>query len=433
VSNPLSSITPRDQTRSVSSSVLLAILVLVVTVNFMDRTIVSTIGVAIKNDLGLSDTQLGLLQGLAFALFYTTLGIPMARLADRHHRVNLMSAAIAIWSSFTFFCGFAQNYLQLLLFRIGVGVGESGCNPPLQSILADYFPPEKRTSAISIVSCGIPLGILIGAVGGGIFTDHLGWRGAFLILGVPGLLLALIVKLFVPEPVRGQLDSAPSEADGSDQVPSIGAVIKALWENSSFRWMLAGTSLASLSFTAITSFGAVHFIRSFELSFTEVGFLLGLVVGCSQAVGILSGGFLTEWLSLRSYRWLALAPGIGLAISAPLGIATFMQTDLHVAVALFFLSGLFHFYLAPTVAVMHNILRPRMRATGMAIILLLINLVGTGLGPLIAGMLIDFLAGPDPSAEQLAEPTAIALSFLAGIPAISGALFWIGSRSLSRF
>ena len=209
---------------------VLWLLVLAYTFNFIDRTIISTIGQAIKVDLKLTDTQLGLLGGLAFALLYTTLGIPIARIAERRSRVNIITIAIVIWSAFTALCGMATSFLQLLLFRVGVGVGEAGLSPPAHSLISDYFEPKKRASALSIYSFGIPLGTMFGAVAGGWIAQNLDWRMAFMMVGLPGILVAILLKVFVKEPPRGYSDRlvAQQAADapvleGDETAPAVHA------------------------------------------------------------------------------------------------------------------------------------------------------------------------------------------------------------------
>src|ERR1700722_6519088 len=181
-------------------TLVLAFLLLAYTFNFIDRTIIATIGQAIKVDLKITDTQLGLLGGLSFAVLYTLLGIPIARMAERWNRVTIISLALVVWSGFTVACGFAGNFLSLLAMRVGVGVGEAGCSPPSHSLISDYFEPKRRASALGVYAFGIPLGSMIGAISGGGLAEHAGWRVAFMIVGAPGVLLAIAVKLFVREP-----------------------------------------------------------------------------------------------------------------------------------------------------------------------------------------------------------------------------------------
>ena len=189
---------------------VLVILTIVYTLNFIDRTILGIIGQPVKESLGITDNQLGLLTGLAFALLYTTLGIPIARLAERFSRVNIMAICITIWSAFTALCGLAPNFAAMLAFRVGVGVGEAGCSPPAHSLISDYFEPKQRASALSVFAFGIPMGGMLGAIFGGVIAQYLNWRLAFFIVGIPGVILAIAARLLLREPPRGH-----SEADGS--------------------------------------------------------------------------------------------------------------------------------------------------------------------------------------------------------------------------
>src|SRR5262245_20286675 len=193
-------------------SSILALLTLVYAFNFIDRMIVATLGQAIKVDLQITDAQLGLLQGLAFAIFFTTLGIPLARLAERVSRVNLIAVCLALWSGMTVLCGAAANYTQLFLYRMGVGVGEAGCSPPAHSLITDLYAASSRATALSIYSLGIPLGTMFGAMAGGWIADELGWRHAFLIVGLPGVVLAMVFKMVVTEPQRGLADGLRADA-----------------------------------------------------------------------------------------------------------------------------------------------------------------------------------------------------------------------------
>jgi MFS family permease len=374
---------------------VLALLVAVYTSNFIDRTIIGTLGQAIKEDLAISDGQLGLLQGFAFAILYTVLGIPLARVAEKHSRVNIISICLVIWSGFTALCGSATSFLQLLLFRVGVGVGEAGCSPPAHSLISDYYPPKARASALAVYSFGIPLGTMIGAVAGGWLAEHMGWRIAFVIVGVPGLLIALAVKLFIKEPPRGYSEEAGGIAAATlgEPTPSLMAVTKRLFRTASFRHMTAGVTLASFAGYGAGGFAQPYFIRNFDLSYTQVGLIFGLVGGLSSGAGTLIGGFLTDWAGKRDGKWYALVPAIGLAICTPLYLAVYSNPSWMIAAALLLLPGIFHYtYLGPTFGVMHNMVEPRMRATATAVLFFVLNLIALGGGPYFTGVMIDLFS-----------------------------------------
>ncbi len=371
--------------------VVLSVLILAYTFNFIDRTIISTIGQAIKEDLALTDTELGLLGGLAFAVFYTTLGIPIARLAERRERVTIISVATAIWSIFTALCGLAQNFFQLILLRIGVGVGEAGLSPPAHSLISDYFEPEKRATALSIYSLGIPLGVMFGAIAGGWIAEHLSWRHAFVLVGLPGLLVALAVKLLVREPARGRWDKGGAAATA----PSFATVLKRLLGDWGLVHMLAGVTLVSMAAYGVNQYSAPYFIREFGLSYSVIGTVFGLVVGLSTGVGTLLGGVMTDWAGRRSVKWYALVPAIGVAIAFPLYALVYIAPSWQMAAWLMIIPGICHFtYVGPSFGVVQNAVEPRMRATAAAILLFVVNFVGLGFGPPLAGWFIDqFSAG----------------------------------------
>jgi len=371
---------------------VLAILVMVYTSNFIDRTIIGTLGQAIKVDLNIADWQLGVLGGMAFALLYTALGIPIARLAEKKSRVNIITICLVIWSGFTALCGTATNFLQLLLFRVGVGIGEAGCSPPAHSLISDYYPPKQRASALAVYSFGIPLGTMIGAVAGGWLVQHMGWRIAFFIVGAPGLIIALIVKLVIKEPPRGYSEEAGGVAEATMQgvAPSLIDVTKRLFRSASFRHMTAGVTLASFASYGSGFFAQPYFIRNFDLSYTQVGLIYGLIGGISTGAGTLIGGFLTDWVGKRDGKWYALVPAIGLAIAMPLYLAVYSNPNWTVAAALLLLPGIFHYtYLGPTFGVMHNLVEPRMRATATAVLFFVLNLIALGFGPPFTGFVID--------------------------------------------
>ena len=379
---------------------VLMLLVVAYTLNFIDRTIISTIGQAIKDDLKLTDTQLGLLGGLYFALLYTFLGIPIARLAERFSRINIITAAIIIWSGFTVLCGTAGNFATLALYRFGVGFGEAGLSPSAHSMISDYYPPNKRATALSFYSFGIPLGAMLGAVIGGQMLDHFSWRMAFVLVGLPGLGAALLIKLLVREPPRGHSEPARTGAayvrpaySLSGELKEIGAVIATLFGSWPLLNMVLAVTIASFASYGAGQFLAPYFIRTFHLTYGHVGLITGLVAGIGQGVGYLVSGALTDHLGRTNARWYALTPAIGLVIAYPLYLAIYNASTWQTAALLLLIPGLFSTLgLGPTSAVVQNMVPAYRRATATAILFFTLNLVGLGLGPPLTGWAIDHLA-----------------------------------------
>jgi predicted MFS family arabinose efflux permease len=400
-------------------SLVLSVLVLAYTFNFIDRTIIGTIGQAIKEDLALTDAELGLLGGLSFAVFYTILGIPIARLAERGNRVNIIAWATVVWSAFTALCGVAQTYWQLMLARVGVGVGEAGLSPAAHSLISDYYPAAQRATALSIYSLGIPLGVMFGAAAGGWMADHLSWRAAFILVGLPGVLVALAVKFLVREPPRGQWDA---QAATVEKTPPFTRVLARLFGGWGIVHMLAGVTLVSMAAYGVSQYSAAYFIRTFGLSYSTVGLVFGLVTGVGTGIGTLLGGYLADWAGRRSTRWYALAPAIGVSLAFPMYAWAYSASSWQAAAWILILPGIFHFtYVGPSFAVVQNSVEPRMRATAAAILLFIVNFVGLGFGPPLCGWLIDQF-----SAAAFAESTAGAFAAMCpggiGAPGASATL-----------
>jgi MFS family permease len=377
---------------------VLGLLLAAYTFNFIDRTILATIGQAIKVDLALTDTQLGLLGGLAFAILYTLLGVPIARLAERRNRVSIIALSVVVWSGFTAACGLAASFAALLALRVGVGIGEAGCSPPSHSLISDYFPRQRRASALSIYAFGIPLGAMIGAMAGGWLAQHVGWRWAFVIVGAPGLVLAALIKLWVREPPRGwsepeRTHPAPAPWSAGMEIRELAAVAKALFGNWPMLNIMLGVTLASFAGYGAGQFSAPYFNRAFGLDYATVGLIFGAIGGLSAGVGTLAGGFVSDRMARHGARWYALAPAIGLAISVPLSIAGYAQADWKIAAAVLLTPAIFSYvYLAPTFAVVQNVVEPHRRATAAAVMLLFLNIIALGGGPVFIGWLIDALA-----------------------------------------
>jgi len=369
---------------------VLGILLVVFTFNFIDRQILAILLQPIKQDLGLSDTQLGLLTGIAFSLFYVSFGIPLARLADRSSRVNIISGALVAWSTMTALCGLAQNFWQLLFARIGVGIGEAGCIPPSQSLISDYFAPEKRAMALSIFALGVPIGVMFGFLVGGWMEEYFGWRTAFLVVGLPGILLAIIVRLTLREPPRGL--SETTIRDHGEQ-PSMREVARYLWGLRSFRHVAFAAALHAFVGYGVVSWLPSFLARSYQMGGAEIGTWLALLAGIVGGLGTVAGGWLGDRYAKKDRRWYVWISGITILLAVPFTIYAFLGGDKYWTLAMYILPTFFGaFYHGPTGAVIQGLAQVRMRAISAALYVLMVNLIGLGLGPLAVGVISDLLA-----------------------------------------
>jgi MFS family permease len=360
------------------------------TSSFMDRTVLSIVQTPIKEELQLSDTQLGILGGFAFALFYSTLGIPVARLAARMDRRWLIAASLAIWSLATAAGGLARGFASLFALRVAVGVGDAGASPPAHSLITDFFPPHRRGTAFGIYSLGVSAGVLIGSIAGGFIAQTYGWRMTFVIFGAPGLVLALLIPLTVREPTRGRLDLRPPT---DEKLPSLGDVLRRFAEKRALFQAVAGASIAAFGSYSIISFLAPFFIRAHGATLAEAGLLLGLTTGLSAGIGIFFSGMITDRASRKDPRWVVWIPAAGLIVATPLYVAGFLAPTASLAAAILLVPPALHYlYLGPTMGLMHNLVTPRMRATATALLYLAVNLFGMGLGPPVTGFLSDRIA-----------------------------------------
>lgn len=387
---------------------VLAVLTLVYAVNFIDRQLVVILQESIRHELGLSDTQLGLLSGLAFALFYVTCGIPIARWSESRERRSVIAGAVALWSLMTALCGLAQNFAQLLLARMGVGVGESGSSPPSHSMISDMYPPRQRGTALSVYSTGVNLGILAGLLLGGWINEFFGWRTAFVVLGLPGLAIALLVRLTVSEPPRGHFDDPAATVP----TPSVMAALGMLSRDRTFVWLALGCALQAFGMYGIGNWFASFIIRAHGTGTGELGTWLALSVGVVGGAGSVIGGIVADRLGRRDRRWYFRVPLFGGLLGAPFVLCALLARDLAPAllanaVGLFFLYA----YLGPNIAMAHALVGPHMRALTSAILFFVLNLIGMGLGPLFTGFMSDALAasfGPDALRYALCCTLAIA-------------------------
>ena len=365
---------------------VLGALLVVYTFNFIDRVVIAIIQEPIKTEFHLSDFQLGLLGGPAFAVLYTFLGIPIARLAERKNRMTILAICLAIWSAMTAACGFATSYMMLLFARVGVSVGEAGCTPPAQSVISDYFPANKRATALSIYALGVPVGSMLAAIGGGWLAQSFGWRSAFLILGVPGLLLAIIVKLTVREPPR-----AKSSTD--EEAPGFGAAFRELARKPTFWHNALGSAIASFVGYGVGQYLNSFLMRTHGLTLLQSSRLTGVVLGVAAAFGTFFAGWLADRLVKRYPNALAWLPALGFFIATPLYFGGYMMPTLTAAIPLLTAGAVAHyFYLGCMYATNQGIVQPRLRATATAVLLFIVNLLGYGLGPPVIGKLSDLLA-----------------------------------------
>lgn len=413
---------------------VLGALVLAYTLNVLDRVLVSILNEPIRQAFSLNDLQMGLLGGPSFAILYTIVGLPIARLAESFDRRAIIASCLIIWSTMTVLCGlagwlhpvahvavflaalspvalaflkqrlwagfffvaaaaaisvaalpvFAQYGMLafglLLISRIGVGIGEAGCIPTANSVLADYFPPERRATALSIFSLGAPLGAICAAVGGAWLAQQFGWRMAFLALGLPGVAIGLLILATVREPPR----------ETSQTPPPFAEVVRLLASSSTFRHLVTGAAIASFVAYGTGQFIFAFFSRTHGLSPMEAAFYFVIVAGLASAAGTFLGGYLGDRLTGRIPRALVLIPGIGLILSAPLYVLAFMAPSPALLLLALAPAALLHYaYIGPTFAVTQGLVHPRMRATAIAILAFVIALIGYGLGPPLVGLLSD--------------------------------------------
>lgn len=391
-----------DQVAIRRRNVTLGLLTAAYFFSYMDRQILAILQEDIKAELLLSDTQLGLLAGFAFAIFYATLGLPVARLADKGNRVNIIGIALALWSAMTAVCGLAQNFVQLLLARIGVGIGEAGSSPPSHSIIADLYPPEKRAGAMGIYSLGVVLGAAGGTMIGGTLAHFFGWRVAMFAVGIPGIILAVVIKLFVVEPRRGLSDPAHVPVAHA-AMPGFGEGFRSLFANRAAVHLVMGVTLTSLIGYGHTAFGPSFLIRTIGLDKLQIASIVAPVGAICGTLSAVLGGWLAnkaaERWGLHSQAWLVLVmKGVGL----PLSFLFFASSDPWIAIPIYWASLiLVNSYLGPTFALIQGLAPLRMRALWAAATLLVINLIGLGLGPTMIGVISDALKPSLGDAEAL--------------------------------
>jgi predicted MFS family arabinose efflux permease len=369
-------------------SATLWILLIVYIFNFIDRQIVNILAEPIAKDLHLSDTQIGLLTGIAFALFYTVLGLPIARYADRPttNRPRLIAAALTIWSGMTALCGLANSFTHLLLARVGVGVGEAGCTPAAHSLISDIVPKERRASALGFYALGIPVGSVLGMIIGGLLVDALGWRHAFMIVGLPGLAMAIVVLVFLKDP----RELARASAEAPPAAISTGAALKSIFGSRAMVLLLIAASSAAFLSYGKGVWATIFFQRTYGLSPGQVGLWFGIVNGAGGILGTWMSGKIADRYGHTNRQHVLTAASLGMLLVAPLAILGYSMADWRAALFILFVpTFLGSLYYGPTYSSVQGLTSPQSRAMASAVLLFFQNLIGLGLGPLLFGMLSD--------------------------------------------
>ena len=408
--------------------VVLAMLILAYTFNFLDRQILGILKEPIKQELGLTDTQLGVMGGVAFAALYTTLAVPIAWLADRVSRTWIMTAALALWSAFTAACGLATGFWSLFLTRMGVGVGEAGGVAPAYSLISDYFPKEQRARALAAYSFGIPLGTASGLLFGGLIAAYVNWRWAFFAVGLAGLVLAPFFKWVVSDPVRGGLDVAPGTTPVKKEAPRFSEVIATVFPKPSF-WLLAfGAACSSICGYGVAFWLPSFFIRSMGLTLAQTSIYYSAISLIGGMAGIWLGGSLADRFGPRNRAAYALAPAICFLIAVPCFLLAMNTKSLTWAFVFFLVpTGLNLTWLGPIITAVQHLAPANMRTTTSALFLLINNLLGIAVGLWFFGYLSDQLK-PQYGAESMRYSIQYGLGFYV----LSALLLYLASRRLAR-
>ena len=371
------------------SNYVLGVLFIVYVFNFIDRQVLSVFIGPIKEEFGASDTQMGLLVGFAFALLYTIAGIPIARWADKGNRRNIIAIGLAVWSAFTVLSGLAKSFTHLALARVGVGIGEAAGSPPAHSLIADYFPVSKRGTALAIYAAGAFVGGAIAFLCGGYLREYFDWRTAFIVVGAPGLLIALLVRFTVKEPPRGYSE----QRVGENQSSTLMEALRFLCGSRAWVYMMAGYSLLSLTGYAILMWGFEFLARIHGMNPISTGQLMGVVIGVGGSVGALVGGQLVDRMSQIKAAYAVSIPAMITLAGLPVGALFLMSQTQTMAMWLFLPFFLMlNIYIPAMFSTNQNLAKLDMRATASAIMLFIVNIVGAGAGPLVVGALSDLFA-----------------------------------------
>jgi len=403
---------------------VLSVLVLSYVLSFIDRQLMTILLEPIKAEFGASDTAMGFLTGFAFAIFYAVLGIPVARLADRWSRRNVLAISMVIWSAMTAACGMAGSFWQMAVLRVGVGVGEAGGTPPSHSLISSYFPARERSTAMGIYGSGSQIGVLLGMFGGAVIAETMGWRWAFFIFGLPGVLIGLLVFVVVREPPK-----APAPVS-----TSMMSDVMSLWQTPAFAIISFATAFTALAGYGMGTWFPSFLIRIHGLTLTEAGLTLGIVGTLGALIGAVSGGILCDRLPKIDSRWQLRVPSIGAGLSVVfLGLFLIWPESqqwrlgeyrVPVAVVFLFFGGIVSsFWIGPTYAAIQTLTPSHLRSQASALLLLLLNLIGMGLGPLVVGALSDLLA-PALGAQSIRYAMLISLVTVL----IGSTLYWMGGN-----
>jgi len=413
-----------DPTSTTYRSYVMFILVVVYTFNFIDRQIVGILAIPIKADLGLTDTQLGLMGGLAFALFYTALGIPVAMLADRGSRTWIMTIALTIWSGMTAVCGLAQNFWHLFLARLGVGIGEAGGVAPAYSLISDYFPSRQRARALSVYSFGIPIGSALGIFFGGLIASKIDWRYAFFAVGLAGLVISPIFKLTVAEPQRGRFDEGRANAAA---VP-LSAIVRKLLNKPSFWTISVGAAASSMMGYGLFFWMPSFLVRSFGLELLDASLYYGAILLVGGIAGTWLGGSLADRFGADNRGAYVLIPAIAFVATVPFYVIAIMSTNL---IATFFAmlvpTALGLAWLGPVLSAIQHVVPPNMRATASAIFLFVNNLIGIGAGTVALGIISDSL-----QAQFGDDSLRYAILAGTGFYLVAALLFFVSAKRLGQ-
>ena len=410
-----------DEFSSAHLAYMLGIFFTINVFSYMDRIVLSVLVEPIKQELLLTDTQMGLLTGFAFALFYAVMGFPIARLADKGHRKHIIVISMALWSLMTALSGKAQSFLHLLLARIGVGIGEAGCLPAATALITEMFPEKKRAFAMGVFMAGSSVGVILGFVIGGFLAQMYGWRTAFIAIGLPGVAVAVIVMLTLKE-------KKPVDVAQSRQNTSYIKSVKALFTSRSYCLIVAGAALGTFATYGMLQWAPTFFIRSHGLSLAEVGTIFGIAYGGGTAIGMVAGGWITDRVTHLSIAWMPRVPAIAYIATLPMLLLTFYINETQTAIVCLFLSAVFTgFVTGPTFASLQFVAPADGRATAVALLMFFSSLCGVGAAPFVVGLLSDQL-----SAVFAQESLRYALLAVTGVVAIAGYCFFAAARHFSR-
>jgi predicted MFS family arabinose efflux permease len=397
---------------------VLVSLLVVYTFNFIDRILIGVVAEPLIREFQLYDWQFGLLSGFGFALLYTILGIPIARLAERWNRVAIISTCVIIWSLMTALCGFATSFLMLLLFRVGVGIGEAGCTPPANSLIADYYTPNTRSTALGVYGMGVTLGAVLANLFGGPIADLWSWREAFIYLGFPGVTIGVIIFFTVKEPPRGYTD--PPGAPKPVQT-SFGEALREILSKPTYWRVTAGSSIAAFVGQGVVTFQTPFLQRNLGISVGEAAVQFNVPIGLASAFGTFFMGYLIQRMTPRYPNAVAWLPALGIAIAVPFYLIGFNATNPNIVLIALCIAGLSKYgYVTSQYTIGMGVVTMRTRATAVAIMLFFTNLFGFGLGPLFVGVVSDLFISAQLVGSEFATGLSLSLckSDLSALPQI---------------